>query len=48
MIDYGTVPGTHQGGHGGRPSLTLKYTKPELVGHERSELLRAWQASFDS
>ena len=34
-------------GPGGRPLLTLKCTKPELVGHGRSEFYRAFQATFD-
>ena len=37
---------TYQGGPGGRPLLTLKLTKPQLVGHGRSEFYRAFWEMF--
>ena len=37
----------HQGETWGRPLLTLRYTKPELEGHGRSEFYIACQSIFD-
>ena len=38
---------TYQGGPGGRPLLTLRLTKPELVGHGRSDFYIAFWEMFD-